>query len=78
LQAGELAVGKRADWLVLAEDAFLGSVSSASLLNRWLFGGQREQIRDVFVAGKQVIHQGHHPAEAAAAARFAEAMRALQ
>jgi formimidoylglutamate deiminase len=78
LQAGELAIGKRADWLVLEEDAFLASVSSASLLNRWLFGGQREQIRDVFVAGKQVIHQGHHAAEEQAAARFAQAMSALQ
>ncbi|WP_343551493.1 formimidoylglutamate deiminase [Pantoea sp.] len=78
LQAGELAVGKRADWLVLEDDAFLASVNTASLLNRWLFGGQREQIRDVFVAGKQVIQQGHHAAEDQAAARFAEAMRALQ
>ncbi|XXN64393.1 formimidoylglutamate deiminase [Enterobacter ludwigii] len=78
LPAGELAIGKRGDWLVLAEDAFLSSVNSASLLNRWLFGGQREQIRDVFVAGKQVISEGHHVAEEHAATRFAVAMRALQ
>ena len=78
LPAGELAIGKRADWLVLAEDAFLSSVSSTALLNRWLFGGQREQIRDVFVAGKQVISEGHHAAEERAAANFAGAMRALQ
>ena len=78
IQAGELAVGKRADWLVLEQDAFLASVSSASLLNRWLFGGQSSQIRDVFVAGQQVIAQGHHAHEAAAAAGFAAAMRALQ
>lgn len=78
IATGELAVGKRADWLVLENDAFLGSVSSASLLNRWLFGGSQNQIRDVFVAGQQVISEGHHPAEAAAAARFANAMSALQ
>ncbi len=78
IQAGELAIGKRADWLVLEQDAFLSSVSSAALLNRWLFGGQRSQIRDVFVAGQQVIAQGHHAAEAAAASGFADAMRALQ
>lgn len=78
INTGELAVGKRADWLVLENDAFLGSVSSASLLNRWLFGGSQSQIRDVFVAGNQVISEGHHQAEEAAAARFAEAMRALQ
>lgn len=78
INTGELAVGKRADWLVLENDAFLGSVNSASLLNRWLFGGSQSQIRDVFVAGNQVISEGHHQAEEAAAARFAEAMRALQ
>ena len=78
INTGELAVGKRADWLVLENDAFLSSVSSASLLNRWLFGGSQSQIRDVFVAGNQVISEGHHPAEEAAAARFAQAMSALQ
>ncbi|MBS0880015.1 formimidoylglutamate deiminase [Pantoea sp. JGM49] len=78
INTGELAVGKRADWLVLENDAFLSSVSSASLLNRWLFGGTQSQIRDVFVAGNQVISEGHHPAEEASAARFAQAMSALQ
>jgi formimidoylglutamate deiminase len=78
IATGELAVGKRADWLVLENDAFLSSVSSASLLNRWLFGGTHSQIRDVFVAGNQVISEGHHAAEEAAAARFAKAMSALQ
>lgn len=78
INTGELAVGKRADWLVLENDAFLSSVSSAALLNRWLFGGTQSQIRDVFVAGNQVISEGHHPAEEAAAARFAQAMSALQ
>ncbi len=78
IATGELAVGKRADWLVLDNDAFLSSVNSASLLNRWLFGGTQRQIRDVFVAGNQVISEGHHPAEEAAAARFAQAMSALQ
>ncbi len=78
INTGELAVGKRADWLVLENDAFLSSVKSASLFNRWLFGGSQSQIRDVFVAGNQVISEGHHPAEEAAAARFAQAMSALQ
>lgn len=78
IASGELAVGKRADWLVLEEDALLASVSSAALLNRWLFAGSSQQIRDVFVAGQAVIQQGHHVAEEAAAAGFARAMRALQ
>ncbi|QDY41436.1 formimidoylglutamate deiminase [Candidatus Pantoea soli] len=78
IASGALAVGNRADWLVLEEDAFLRSVSAESLLNRWLFAGNRAQIRDVFVAGRQVIDDGHHAAEARAAERFAAAMQALR
>ncbi|WP_343464920.1 formimidoylglutamate deiminase [Pantoea sp.] len=75
---GALAVGLRADWLVLQQDALLASVTPAARLNRWLFAGHTQQIRDVFVAGQQVIDQGHHAEEQAAAQRFVAAVRALQ
>jgi len=71
-------VGQRADWLVLRDQAWLGSVNEHALLNRWLFAGQRDQIRDVYVAGNRVINDGHHAEEHACAARFAQAMAALQ
>lgn len=76
--SGSLAVGQRADWLVLRDQAWLGSVNEHALLNRWLFAGQRDQIRDVYVAGNRVINDGHHAEEHACAARFAQAMAALQ
>lgn len=75
---GELAVGKRADWLVLADDAWLSSVEESALLNRWLFAGRTDQIRDVWVAGRAVIENGHHAAEERCAARFKLAMAALR
>ena len=78
IQQGSLAVGQRADWLVLRDEAWLGSVDHRSVLNRWLFAGQRDQIRDVYVAGKAVIQEGYHPAQEASAARFSQAMAALR
>lgn len=78
IRSGSLAVGQRADWLVLRDQAWLGSVNDHALLNRWLFAGQRDQIRDVYVAGNRVINDGHHAEEHACAARFAQAMAALQ
>ena len=73
-----MAGGKRADWLGLGGDAVVAGVSAAGRVNRWLFAGSSQQMRDVFVAGQPVIQQGHHAAEEAAAAGFARAMRALQ
>lgn len=75
---GELSPGKRADWLVLAEDAWLSSVDDSARLNRWLFAGRRDQIRDVWVAGRAVIEAGRHAAEARCAAAFQQAMAALR
>lgn len=78
IRSGELAPGRRADWLVLHEDAWLSSVDERALLNRWLFAGQRAQIQDVWVAGKAVIRQGRHAQQESCAARFRLAMEALR
>ncbi|WP_312242009.1 formimidoylglutamate deiminase [Pantoea sp.] len=78
IRSGELAVGQRADWLVLAEDAWLNSVDDSALLNRWLFAGRRDGIRDVYVAGKAVIQQGRHAQQEICAERFIQAMAALR
>ncbi|RWR02110.1 N-formimino-L-glutamate deiminase [[Pantoea] beijingensis] len=78
VKTGSLAVGQRADWLVLTNDAWLGSCDDRALLNRWLFAGQRSQIHDVWVAGKQVINAGQHAQQEESAARFRDVMRAVQ
>jgi formimidoylglutamate deiminase len=76
---GKLAVGYRADWLVLdGDDPYLASAPDASILNRWLFAGGKEQIRDVFVAGRQVIEQGHHALQQQSSAEFLQVLKTFQ
>lgn len=75
---GALSPGRRADWLVLAEDEWLEDVGDEARLNRWLFAGGRAQIRDVWVAGRAVVEAGRHPAQEACAAAFRQAMAALR
>ncbi|HHQ4309143.1 TPA: formimidoylglutamate deiminase [Serratia fonticola] len=76
---GKLVVGYRADWLVLdGDDPYLASAPDASILNRWLFAGGKEQIRDVFVAGRQVIEQGRHALQQQSSAEFLQVLKTFQ
>ncbi|MEE1893082.1 formimidoylglutamate deiminase [Pseudomonas otitidis] len=75
---GELAVGSRADWIVLdGTDPYLDTAEGDALLNRWLFAGGDRQVRDVMVGGRWVVRNGHHPAEEATAWAFAEVLRTV-
>lgn len=75
---GELAVGKRADWLVLdGSDPYLATASEDGILNRWLFAGGDRQVRDVMVNGQWVVRQGRHADEEANAQEFTNVLRAL-
>lgn len=78
VQMGQLAPGMRADWLCLNADYWPQNRPDDQLINRWLFAGQRSEIRDVWVAGQAVIRDGQHPQEATYAARFRNALEALQ
>ncbi|WP_010222311.1 amidohydrolase family protein, partial [Pseudomonas donghuensis] len=75
---GELAVGKRADWLVLdGNDPYLATASADGILNRWLFAGGDRQVRDVMVNGQWVVRQGRHAQEEDSAREFAGVLRSL-
>ncbi|MDI6529287.1 formimidoylglutamate deiminase [Pseudomonas otitidis] len=75
---GALAVGNRADWIVLdGTDPYLATAEGDALLNRWLFAGGDRQVRDVMVGGRWVVRNGHHPAEEATAWAFAEVLRTV-
>lgn len=75
---GALAVGSRADWIVLdGTDPYLATAEGDALLNRWLFAGGERQVRDVMVGGRWVVRNGHHPAEEATAWAFAEVLRTV-
>ncbi|MCO7553382.1 formimidoylglutamate deiminase [Metapseudomonas otitidis] len=75
---GALAVGSRADWIVLdGTDPYLATAEGDALLNRWLFAGGDRQVRDVMMGGRWVVRNGHHPAEEATAWAFAEVLRTV-
>ncbi|MHA6197790.1 formimidoylglutamate deiminase [Pseudomonas wadenswilerensis] len=75
---GELAVGKRADWLVLdGVDPYIATADGDSILNRWLFAGGDRQVRDVMVNGRWVVSQGRHADQEESAAAFCQVLREL-
>jgi formimidoylglutamate deiminase len=76
--AGTIEVGTRADWVVLdaAHPSMAGAVDG-SALDHLVFAGGARAIRDVMVAGRWVVRDGRHAAEAALAEPFAALMRRL-
>ena len=75
---GELAVGKRADWIVLdGRDPYLAMADGDSILNRWLFAGGDRQVRDVMVNGVWVVQQGRHAGEEDSAEAFGRVLKEL-
>ncbi len=76
---GTLDVGRRADLLVLdANTANLEGRSGDELLNALVFAGNRNLIRDVFVAGRQVVADGYHALEGETEHAFVGVMRKLR
>ena len=75
---GSIAVGRRADWLVLdpSHPAMAGAPADAAL-DRLLFAGADRAIRDVMVGGRWVIKDHCHVADEQLRARFARVMRNL-
>lgn len=75
---GVLALGKRADWLVLdGDDPYIATASDDALLGRWLFAGSERQIRDVMVGGRWVVRDRQHAGELESAQAFARVLREL-
>jgi formimidoylglutamate deiminase len=61
---GAIAVGRRADWLVLeASHPAMAGGGANSALDRLLFAGGEAAIRDVMVAGRWVVKDRVHHAE---------------
>jgi formimidoylglutamate deiminase len=73
--AGAIAVGCRADWLVLDDThpSMVGATAQTAL-DHLLFAGASAAIRDVMVAGRWVIRDGRHAAEEDLRGRFAGLM----
>jgi formimidoylglutamate deiminase len=75
---GSIALGSRADLVVLdAEDAALAEQPPANLLDAAIFGPGRRLVRDVMVAGRWIIGEGHHADEDAILNRYRQTMKRL-
>ena len=76
--AGVIAVGHRADWLVLdAAHPSMAGAADVTALDHLLFAGGSAAIRDVMVAGRWVIENRQHRAELPLRGRFLELMAKL-
>jgi formimidoylglutamate deiminase len=72
---GQIAVGSRADWLVLdAGHPAMAGAAKDGALDRLLFAGGDKAIRDVMVSGRWVIKDHQHPADDQLRAGFARVM----
>jgi formimidoylglutamate deiminase len=75
---GAIALGSRADLLVLdSDDPVLAEQAPADLLDAAIFGPGRSLVRDVMVAGRWVIGEGHHADEEAILNRYRLTMKRL-
>jgi formimidoylglutamate deiminase len=76
--AGIIAVGRRADWLVLdTEHPSMAGAPIENALDHLLFAGGSAAIRDVMVAGRWVVKERHHAAELPLQGRFSALMKRL-
>ena len=76
--AGVIAVGARADWVVLdPEHASMAGARAATALDHLIFAGGTAAIRDVMVAGRWVVKGRRHAAEERLAGPFKELMGRL-
>jgi formimidoylglutamate deiminase len=72
---GQIAVGSRADWLVLdASHPAMAGAAADGALDRLLFAGADKAIRDVMVSGRWVVKDHRHPADDQSRTNFARVM----
>jgi len=75
---GGIAVGRRADFVVLdPNSSTLAGRAGESVVDSLVFSGNIAPIRDVYVAGRRVVTQGHHDHEERIAQGFRAAMARL-
>jgi formimidoylglutamate deiminase len=72
---GSIAVGRRADWLVLdASHPAMAGAGADAALDRLLFAGADRAIRDVMVGGRWVIKDYRHAADEQLRVNFTRVM----
>ncbi|NKB77125.1 MAG: formimidoylglutamate deiminase [Gammaproteobacteria bacterium] len=77
--SGAIEVGKRADFVVLdTEHPLLCERQEDELLDSWIFSGNENPVRDVYVGGKRVIDNGHHANEDKIQQQFRSTLKTLR
>lgn len=77
--SGAIAIGKRADFIVLDTDhPLLAERSGDEILDSWVFSGNSDTVRDVYVGGKHLIQDGQHAQQTAIADRFKSTLKTLR
>ncbi len=77
--SGRIAVGCRADFIVLDTDhPLLCERSGDAIIDSWIFSGNGNTVRDVYVGGEQVIVQGKHKNEEAIQSAFKTTLKILR
>ena len=80
LESAPAATGfdRRHDEVVLDGDApALAGATGDDLVDRWMFAGNRPLVKQVRVAGREVVSEGRHVEHAAIARRYGETLRRL-
>jgi len=76
---GRLAPGRRADLIVLDDEAaLLAERDVGNLVDTWVFSGNRPLVRDVMVGGRWCVRDGRHRQREAVAMRYRSALRRLR
>jgi formimidoylglutamate deiminase len=77
--AGALETGKQANIVTLdANHPALIARQGNAWLDGWIYGAAKNPVRDVFVAGKQVVHHGEHTNRDMIMAGYKSAMGQIQ
>jgi len=76
---GAIEVGKRADFVVLdTASPLLCERRGDELLDSWIFSGNANSVRDVYVGGRLVVEAGRHEHETQISQRFKVTMQEIR
>ncbi len=78
LPVGELAVGRPADFVSIdLDDPSVAGGEPGALLEQLLFSVERTAVREVFIQGKAIVHEGQHSDQTEIVHKFVDLQRRL-
>ena len=69
--------GRGLTWCWIPMPPIFAGVEAGDAIDRWIFSGNRNAVREVHVAGKRVVADGRHPDRDLISARYRQALQAL-